>query len=305
MALRYATRGMLGALVVLFCGHQVAAKADNASVESHIKKAFPNATIVSTKTALKHFSKIYEVKLNDSGKEMEVALAPDGTILKVETQITAQDLPKAVADAAAQIAKGGKIVEVEMIERRGTLRSGKAHSLDKPETYFEIEYKGTLGIKSEATLNPDGTRRVHKGAATSDNAPVESHIKKAFPSATIVSTKTALKHFSKIYEAKLNDGGKELEVALAPDGTILKVETKMAPRDLPKPVADAASEIVKAGKIIEVEKIERRGTVRSGKAQSLDKPEVYFEIEYSGTLGIKSEAKLNPDGTRRTHKRSG
>ena len=133
------------------------------------------------------------------------------------------------------------------------------------------------------------------------NAPLESQIKESFPNASIVSTKSKLKHFTVVKKAKLNDGGKEVEVTVAKDGTILKVETEMALSDVPKPVADAITEATKGRKVLEIEKVERRGTIKAGKAQKLDNPEVYYEVEYPGVLGIKTEIKLTPDGSRRSH----
>jgi hypothetical protein len=149
---------------MIVCGCQEAAKTGASPLESHIKAAFPNASIVSTKSKLKHWTTVHEAKLTEGGKELEVTLSKEGEVLKVETKVDLSDVPKPVADAITAAAKDGKILEVEKIERRATIKDGKAVKLDKPETYYEAEYCGKLGLKSEIKLAPDGTRRTHQAS---------------------------------------------------------------------------------------------------------------------------------------------
>jgi hypothetical protein len=151
----------MGLVLLIISGCQPTAEVANAPIESQIKESFPNATVVSTKSKLKHFTTVKEVKLNDNGKEVEVRAAKDGTILKVETEVALSDVPKPVADAIAAETKGRKDVEIEKVERRGTIKAGKVQKLDPPEVYYEVEYPGFLGIETEIKLMPDGTRRKH------------------------------------------------------------------------------------------------------------------------------------------------
>lgn len=154
----------MGVLFLVISGCEQTAKVTNAPLESQIKESFPNATIVSTKSKLKHLTTVQEAKLNDGGKVLEVTLAKDGTILKVETEVALSDVPKPVAVAIGEAAKGRKVAEIEKVERRGTIKAGKAQKLDNPEVYYEVKYLGALGIKSEIKLAPDGTRRSHSAS---------------------------------------------------------------------------------------------------------------------------------------------
>jgi len=151
----------MGMVLLIVSGCQPATEVANAPIESQIKESFPNASVVSTKSKLKHFTVVREVKLNDGGKELEVRVAKDGTILKVETEVALSDVPKPVADAIAEATKGRKVLEVEKVERRATIKAGKAQKLDTPEVYYEVEYPGFLGIETEIKLMPDGSRRSH------------------------------------------------------------------------------------------------------------------------------------------------
>jgi hypothetical protein len=150
-------------IVMIASGCQPAAKVENASLESHIKESFPNATIVSMKGELKHLTKVHEAKLKEGDKDLEVTLAEDGTILKVETKLSMSEVPKPVADAITAAAKGSPIQEVEKVERRGTIKCGKPVKLETPETYYEAEYK-KLGLKHEIKLAPDGSRWTKHGS---------------------------------------------------------------------------------------------------------------------------------------------
>lgn len=155
----------VAAIIVLAAGCQPTTKPAASPVDAHIKKAFPNADIVSTKSKLKHLTKVYEAKLKEGGKETEVTLSSDGVILKIETEVNIGDLPKPVADAVAKLTQGAKGVEVEKIERKGTLKGNKAVSLDAPEVYYEVEYS-KMYIKREVKLAADGSRRTHSKPKT-------------------------------------------------------------------------------------------------------------------------------------------
>ncbi len=152
----------IGIISLIISGCEPTATVGNASLESQIKESFPNASIVSTESKLKHFATVHEVELKDDGKELEVTIAKDGTILKVETEVTLNDVPKPVADAIAAETKGREVLEIEKVERRGTIKAGKAQKLDTPEVYYEVEYRGFLGIENEIKLTPDGKRRSHR-----------------------------------------------------------------------------------------------------------------------------------------------
>jgi len=151
----------MGTVLLIISGCQPSTKVADAPIESQIKESFPNASVVSTKSKLKHFTVVKEVKLSDGGKEVEVRVAKDGSILKVETEVALSDVPKPVADAIAAETKGREVLEIEKVERRATIKAGKAQKLDTPEVYYEVEYRGVLGIKTEIKLTPDGSRRSH------------------------------------------------------------------------------------------------------------------------------------------------
>ncbi|MHC4570722.1 MAG: PepSY-like domain-containing protein [Planctomycetota bacterium] len=113
---------------------------------------YPNAEIEETEVE-KEGLKIYEVELEQNDREIEVMLAKDGTLIEVETEITAQGLPEAVAKAIAEAAEGATIKEVS---REVTYAVVKLVSLDQPQTSYEAELS-KQGAECEIEVAADGT----------------------------------------------------------------------------------------------------------------------------------------------------
>jgi len=113
---------------------------------------YPNAEIEEAKVE-KEGLKVYEVELEQNGREIEVMLAKDGTLLEVETEMTVQGLPEAVAKAIAEAAEGATINEVS---KEVTYAVVKLIKLDQPQTSYEAELSKE-GAKCEIEVAADGT----------------------------------------------------------------------------------------------------------------------------------------------------
>lgn len=113
---------------------------------------YPNAEIEETNVE-KEGLKVYEVELEQNGREVEVTLAPDGTLVEVETEITVQGLPELVAKAIEKAAEGATVKEVE---KEVTYAVVKLVKLEQPQTSYEAELSRE-GAKCEIELAADGT----------------------------------------------------------------------------------------------------------------------------------------------------
>jgi len=113
---------------------------------------YPNAEIEEAKME-KEGLKVYEVQLEQNGQEVEVMLAPDGTLIEVETEMPAQALPEAVAKAIAEAAEGATIKEVS---REVTYAVVKLIKLAQPQTSYEVELS-KQGAECEIEVAADGT----------------------------------------------------------------------------------------------------------------------------------------------------
>ena len=113
---------------------------------------YPNAEIEEAKVE-KEGLKVYEVELEQNGREIEVMLAKDGTLLEVETEMTVQALPQLVAKAIAEAAEGATIKEVS---KEVTYAVVKLVKLDQPQTSYEAELS-KQGAECEIEVAADGT----------------------------------------------------------------------------------------------------------------------------------------------------
>lgn len=113
---------------------------------------YPNAEIEEAEVE-KEGLKVYEVELEQNGQEVEVALAPDGTLLEVETEMTVQELPELVAKAIENAAKGAAVKEVN---KEVTYAVVKLVKLDQPQTSYEAELSKE-GAECEIEVAADGT----------------------------------------------------------------------------------------------------------------------------------------------------
>ena len=121
-----------------------------------VKAAFPQGKILEVEQDSEGGLAVYEVELDQDGKEVEVTVSPDGVILEVETEIPRAELPKAVADALAKAAEGAEVEEIVREETRAVVRDGKVVKLDEPKITYESELRKD-GRETEIEFAADGT----------------------------------------------------------------------------------------------------------------------------------------------------
>lgn len=113
---------------------------------------YPNAEIEETEVE-KEGLKVYEVELEQNDREVEVTLAPDGTLVEVETETTIQCLPEPVAKAIEKAAEGATVKEVSKEVTHAVVKLVK---LDQPQTSYEAKLS-RQGTKCEIEVAADGT----------------------------------------------------------------------------------------------------------------------------------------------------
>lgn len=126
------------------------------AVVKALAAAFPNATIDEVEAGEENGLKIFEVELKAGGAEIEVDVAPDGTILEIETEIALKDVPAAAAAVIAKAAEGAKIDEVCKEEALAEVKDGKIVKLAAPKITYEAELKKG-DLKGEIEVAADGT----------------------------------------------------------------------------------------------------------------------------------------------------
>ena len=131
-------------------------------VKSAIKALYPAGEIKKAKME-KEYLKLYEVKLDANGTEVEITADADGTVAEVETKEKVDSLPAAVAHTVT--AKGGKVIEAGKEVSYAQLKLVK---LDAPVTKYEVKIEKDgktieLQIAADGKILKEKTEKEKKG----------------------------------------------------------------------------------------------------------------------------------------------
>jgi hypothetical protein len=118
------------------------------AVVDGVKKRFPDAQLTEASKEDENGKTVYEVTIKDKGHSLDVTLTPEGTLVSIEKQIEAKDLPKAVADTLDQKYPKATFKTIEEVIK---VREGK----EKLE-YYELLLVTAEKKKLEVTITPDG-----------------------------------------------------------------------------------------------------------------------------------------------------
>jgi hypothetical protein len=111
------------------------------AVDAAFKKAYPDATIKNVNHEKEDGQEQYEIESIDHGMHLDVNYKPDATLLVVEQEVAAADLPAAVTAAITARYPKATITMREKVTEKNT-------------TFYELSLKG--GGASSVQLTPDG-----------------------------------------------------------------------------------------------------------------------------------------------------
>jgi uncharacterized membrane protein YkoI len=117
-------------------------------------------------------------------------------------------------------------------------------------------------------------------------------IKANFPGARITGVGRERERGAWYYEVVLKDGESRFEVEVTEDGVIGEIEAKVLVDDLPPELQEKVRTQVGQGRLVRVEKHERRGVARSGKFVPLSRTRISYEIKYYNVAGERRELQL-------------
>lgn len=121
------------------------------AAQKAVTDAFPKGTIDKIEEE-KAGLKVYEVDLKVEGKEASIVVAPDGTVLKVEAELTVDALPAAVKASVEKETAGAKVLSVEKEEK---LAAVKVVKLEKSKVEYEVKMTKE-GKTWEVEMDADG-----------------------------------------------------------------------------------------------------------------------------------------------------
>jgi uncharacterized membrane protein YkoI len=207
-----------------------------AKVKDSVAALYPKATMKDFKAGEEEVE-VYNVNLTlADGQEVELMLAPDGSVLEIENILKTQDLP---FDAAKVLPKNASVKEANSKKTVAVLRPVK---LEKSEMVYELEAV-VDGKTVEFTVASDGkvisSKTEEKEKECKDNEK-EGHEEKDDEVAVSIDqvpapVKAAIlaqggkiekieaedKDGKKVYEAEITLDGKTVEVKIADNGTLI------------------------------------------------------------------------------------
>ena len=100
-------------------------------------------------------NKLYEIKLKQRDRKMNVVVSASGVIMAVSTKARLKSLPRALAESIRKKADGTRSARLERVEVRAVEKSGKIVTLLVPR----IVYKSVLlkVMQAQMTVAEDGT----------------------------------------------------------------------------------------------------------------------------------------------------
>jgi uncharacterized membrane protein YkoI len=186
-----------------------------AAVKAAILKESAGGKITEIERETENGKTVYEAEFLLDGKEVEIQIAPDGTLLGREVEeeeddgddLTIDQVPEPARAALLKLAGDAKIIEAEREHEHGVL-------------VYEAEWAKD-GTKHEAAVTADGTLVEIEEIIPVDKAPaaVRAAIAKHFgPDAKVVVEKKMVV----VYEVEAKVDGKHKELLVLPTGRVHK-----------------------------------------------------------------------------------
>ena len=255
----------VGAVGAIICSAIYAGKDEQKKVSlseaagATVKKSFPQAALGKVEMEEEGIT-VYEAELNQNGQEIDVTIAPDGTLVAVESEVALKDIPQAVSQAIAREAPGAEIKGIEQEIIYAVVKLEKLSSsqitydaevvLDGRKVDIKVATDGKILSKEEQEdedsdeVENDNDNDDESGAEVEDDADndngnaadqedegkisldavpaaVKATIIKEAAGGTIKEIETEKENGQIIYEAKVIIEKVEHEVKVAADGTLL------------------------------------------------------------------------------------
>ena len=182
-----------------------------AAVKATILKEAAGAKITEVERETKDGKTIYEAEFLRDGREIEIQIAPDGTVLGREVEneeddeddLTIEQVPEPARAALLKLAGGAKIIKAERDKEHGAV-------------IYEAEW-ATGDTQCEAAVTADGTLVETAETIPAEKAPaaVRAAIAKHFAAGAEL---TIEKKMIVVYEVEAKADGRKKELIVLPTG---------------------------------------------------------------------------------------
>jgi hypothetical protein len=189
-----------------------------------LRETFPKGRIQDVRARPK-IIQVYEVELTEDGRNVKAEVVVNGEILTVYRRLSAANMPGVVARSVKDAMAGGELKHVMQKETHATF---SISSFGQPK----VQYLATVekdDRRIQLTFNPDGSLTDRKVSMEKERTVSLDDIPEA-------ARKTILRHAGRhpvreveiqssadgnYYEAEWVENGREREIAVAPDGSVV------------------------------------------------------------------------------------
>ena len=140
-------------------GEKVAPDKVPAKVMAAVKARFPGAELTSVEKETEEGKVVYDIELKHQGRKYEMDIHEDGTVIEVEKEVAAKDVPQAVTKGVQAKYPGAKNTEV--------LEVNKVKGKQETPDHYEVLITTADNKKMEVEVALDG-KTVKGGAAEAD-----------------------------------------------------------------------------------------------------------------------------------------
>ena len=124
-----------------------------AAVAAAIRENCAGCAIAKSTREVEHGVTIYDIEFK--GKQGEIAIATDGSVVDREVPVSLNDVPAAALEVIRKTASGGKIKQIAKGEVRAELKAGQIIKLPTPKYFFEAELEKGNQV-GEIEVTPEG-----------------------------------------------------------------------------------------------------------------------------------------------------
>jgi uncharacterized membrane protein YkoI len=201
-------------------------------VMNAVGNLFPSAIVEKTEPENISIA-AYEVDVKEGAESKSAVIASDGTVVSVESEVTAESLPEAVSKAFLEKSNGGKILKVE---KEDIFMEARLVKLAETKTIYEarVEVNGkTVEIevdaagnvlKVEADEDDDDDDDDNEQVVSLDKLPeaARTALMNAAEGGDIKEVESEQENGQTIYEAEVVINGQEYEIKVSADGKVLE-----------------------------------------------------------------------------------
>jgi uncharacterized membrane protein YkoI len=155
--MRWLTTGLVASAALGLLVLAVAVSADEEKVPldkvpkaviKAVKARFPDATLTKAEKETEDGKTVYEIAIKNKKQNIEVTLTPDGTIVEIEKQIAAKDMPKTVLKALEDKYPKATYKMIEEVI--------KVKDKEEKLAYYEVLLVTAEKKKLEVSVTPEG-----------------------------------------------------------------------------------------------------------------------------------------------------